>query len=68
MLKDNRRFFLIALLDKQVPVPSIYFIGKTGSPLEVVVEAENVNNLLEKVSKILEKHGVTNFKFNAGMF
>ncbi|CAB0036540.1 unnamed protein product [Trichogramma brassicae] len=38
-----------------VPVPSIFFIGDNGAPLEVVGNAMSPNDLAAKISSILEK-------------
>lgn len=50
--------------DKQVPVPSIYFIGKTGTPLEIITDVKDAKELQEKISVVLEKHGVKEVVLN----
>jgi hypothetical protein len=44
--------------DKQVPVPSIYFIGKQGVPLEIVTEAKDVKTFQDTLNAILQKGGM----------
>lgn len=40
-----------------VPVPSLFFIGGNGVPLEVVAGEVTVNELLQKITSVLEKSG-----------
>ena len=47
------------LPDKQVPVPSVYFIGKQGVPLEIVKEASDVKSFQGQLNLILQKGGLS---------
>jgi hypothetical protein len=38
-----------------VPVPSIFFIGENGRPLEIVVKISSPSDLVSKIDSILEK-------------
>jgi hypothetical protein len=44
-------------LDHLVPVPSLFFIGRNGVPLEVVAGEVNVPELLHRITLVLEKNG-----------
>lgn len=44
-------------LDHLVPVPSLFFIGGNGVPLEVVAGEVNVPELLHRITSVLEKSG-----------
>jgi hypothetical protein len=44
-------------LDQLVPVPSLFFIGRNGVPLEVVAGEVNVPELLQRITSVLEKNG-----------
>ncbi|XP_063905511.1 UBX domain-containing protein 4-like isoform X2 [Zophobas morio] len=44
---------------KQVPVPSVYFIGKQGVPLEIVKEASDVKSFQGQLNLILQKGGLS---------
>ncbi|KAJ8707252.1 hypothetical protein PYW08_011386 [Mythimna loreyi] len=39
-----------------VPVPSLFFIGRNGTPLEVVCAGVQPNNLATRIDRILEEH------------
>ncbi|KAG6444357.1 hypothetical protein O3G_MSEX003345 [Manduca sexta] len=39
-----------------VPVPSLFFIGRNGTPLEVVCAGVEANNLATRIDRILEEH------------
>ncbi|XP_063978203.1 UBX domain-containing protein 4 isoform X2 [Diachasmimorpha longicaudata] len=52
---DSYRFF--AQIYQLVPVPSLFFIGDNGSPLEVVAGSVNVQTLQEKIDTVLVKAG-----------
>ncbi|KAF5280474.1 hypothetical protein FQR65_LT03283 [Abscondita terminalis] len=43
---------------KNAKAPSIFFIGKTGSPLEIITELYASVDFLKKLQAILQKHGV----------
>ncbi|XP_076268841.1 UBX domain-containing protein 4-like isoform X2 [Rhynchophorus ferrugineus] len=45
-------------LYKQTPVPSIYFIGKNGSPLKIVTEASDSGTLITQLDDVLVKSGI----------
>jgi hypothetical protein len=40
-----------------VPVPSLFFIGRNGVPLEIVAGEVTVPELLQKISSVLGKSG-----------
>jgi hypothetical protein len=44
-------------LDHLVPVPSLFFIGGNGVPLEVVAGEVNEPELLRRIASVLEKSG-----------
>ncbi|EFA06551.2 UBX domain-containing protein 4 [Tribolium castaneum] len=44
---------------KQVPTPSVYFIGKQGVPIEIVTEVNDVKTFQEKLNSILQKGGLS---------
>jgi hypothetical protein len=46
-------------LDHLVPVPSLFFIGRNGVPLEIVAGEVNVPELLHRITIVLEKDGKT---------
>lgn len=46
-------------LDKQVPIPSIYFIGKQGVPIEIVTETNDAKSFQEKLNSVLQKGGLS---------
>ncbi|XP_075988091.1 UBX domain-containing protein 4 [Anticarsia gemmatalis] len=39
-----------------VPVPSLFFIGRNGTPLEVVCAGVQASNLATRIDRILEEH------------
>ncbi|XP_072937777.1 UBX domain-containing protein 4 isoform X2 [Epargyreus clarus] len=39
-----------------VPVPSLFFIGRNGTPLEVVCAGVEPQNLAERIDRILDEH------------
>ncbi|KAB0803757.1 hypothetical protein PPYR_01152 [Photinus pyralis] len=43
---------------KQASVPSLFFIGKSGSPLEVVTDVLHKAVFLQQLQEILQRHGV----------
>lgn len=43
---------------KEVTVPSIFFIGKSGNPLEIITEPHSAEDLLSKLRTILQGNGV----------
>lgn len=46
------------MLDKNVTVPSIFFIGKTGTPLDIITESHTIDDFLSKLTKILHSNGI----------
>jgi hypothetical protein len=44
-------------LDHLVPVPSLFFIGGNGVPLEVVAGEVKEPELLRRITSVLEKSG-----------
>ncbi|KAL1501663.1 hypothetical protein ABEB36_006954 [Hypothenemus hampei] len=43
---------------KETPVPSIYFIGRNGSPIKIITEASSPDNLSKELDNILVKAGI----------
>lgn len=43
---------------KNANAPSIYFIGKTGSPLEIITDSHSKVDFFKKLQLILQKHGL----------
>ncbi|XP_014236773.1 UBX domain-containing protein 4 isoform X1 [Trichogramma pretiosum] len=52
---DTENYTFFAQIYQLVPVPSIFFIGDNGAPLEVVGHAMSPDDLAAKISSILEK-------------
>lgn len=51
---------MATLLDKLVPIPSIFFIGKNGAPLDVVTGiTKTVEELESKIAQVLERAGIS---------
>ncbi|XP_011310210.1 UBX domain-containing protein 4 [Fopius arisanus] len=50
---DSYRFF--AQIYQLVPIPSLFFIGDNGSPLEIVAGTVNAQTLHEKIDAVLQK-------------
>lgn len=47
---------MVTFLDKLVPIPSIFFIGKNGTPLDVVTGiTKTVEELESKIAQVLER-------------
>ncbi|KAF5306551.1 hypothetical protein FQA39_LY08873 [Lamprigera yunnana] len=44
---------------KQLSVPSIFFIGKSGVPLEIVTEVQSTTDFVITLKNILKKHGIS---------
>ncbi|KAJ8979816.1 hypothetical protein NQ317_002080 [Molorchus minor] len=44
---------------KQPNVPSIYFIGKNGTPLDIITEASDSQTLLGRIDNTLQKSGIS---------
>ncbi|XP_022121586.2 UBX domain-containing protein 4 isoform X3 [Pieris rapae] len=51
---ENYTYF--AQIYQFVPVPSLFFIGNNGTPLEVVCAGVEAQNLAERIDRILEVH------------
>ncbi|XP_045457496.1 UBX domain-containing protein 4 [Melitaea cinxia] len=51
---DNYTFF--AQIYQFVPVPSLFFIGRNGTPLEVVCAGIEPQNLATRIDRILQEH------------
>lgn len=45
-------------VDPAATAPSLFFIGKSGTPLEIITTAPSLNDFDSKLTAILEKHGV----------
>ncbi|GBP29811.1 UBX domain-containing protein 4 [Eumeta japonica] len=57
-LSDENNFLAIKLSDEDqfVPVPSLFFIGRNGTPLEVVCAGVDASSLATRIDRILEAH------------
>ncbi|KAG5877720.1 hypothetical protein JTB14_037170 [Gonioctena quinquepunctata] len=44
---------------KQPSVPSIYFIGKSGAPLDIITGNDDLDNITGKIDDILSKSGIS---------
>nr|XP_023024513.1 UBX domain-containing protein 4-like [Leptinotarsa decemlineata] len=44
---------------KEPSVPSIYFIGKSGTPLDIITGNDNLEDVTKRVDNILSKAGIT---------
>ncbi|XP_076648022.1 UBX domain-containing protein 4 [Halictus rubicundus] len=53
----SETYRLFAQIYQLVPVPSIFFIGTNGAPLEIVAGTTTANDLLTKIDSILTKSG-----------
>lgn len=47
--------FVLCILDQLVPVPSIFFIGESGTPLEIIGNPLSPTDLATKIDSILLK-------------
>ena len=46
----------VKLSDQFVPVPSLFFIGRNGTPLEVVCAGVEPQSLATRIDRILQEH------------
>ncbi|XP_076284976.1 UBX domain-containing protein 4 [Lasioglossum baleicum] len=53
----SETYRLFAQIYQLVPVPSIFFIGTNGAPLEIVAGTTTANDLLTKIDSVLTKSG-----------
>nr|CAD7407509.1 unnamed protein product [Timema poppensis] len=53
---ESDDFIAIKLDNQIVPVPSLFFIGSAGAPLEVVAGKVSVSDLVLRVDGVLQKH------------
>lgn len=59
-IKSISNSYEIFIIDKLVPIPSIFFIGKNGTPLEVVTGIiKTAEELDEKIMDVLQKTGLS---------
>lgn len=47
-------FSYFKIIDQLVPVPSLFFIGKNGAPIEVIPQHLENGEFLSKIEKIME--------------
>ena len=47
--------FLNTTSDQLVPVPSLFFIGSNGVPLEVIAGEVNEGELVRRIDSVLER-------------
>ncbi|OXU23817.1 hypothetical protein TSAR_011961 [Trichomalopsis sarcophagae] len=52
---ESEKFVAIRLANQLVPVPSIFFIGESGTPLEIIGNALSPSDLVAKIDSILLK-------------
>ncbi|GFR94706.1 UBX domain protein 4, partial [Elysia marginata] len=52
--KANKSVFIVFIADPVVVIPSVFFIGDNGVPLEVIGECKSPEDFNEKVKKALE--------------
>lgn len=58
LLRNIIYYSLIKYLDKEPSVPSVYFIGKDGSPLDIIKGNDDLGKLNPRIDSILSKAGV----------
>lgn len=56
---ESEAYRQFAQIYQLVPIPSLFFIGGNGVPLEVVAGEVNVPELLRRINLVLEKSGKT---------
>lgn len=47
------------LLDEGASVPSVYFIGKSGAPLDIIEKSSNPSEFQQIIEGVLKKAGVS---------
>lgn len=52
-------FSLIQFVVNETSVPSIYFIGKSSVPLDIITGEDALDNVSERIENILSKGGIT---------
>ncbi|TGZ47704.1 UBX domain-containing protein 4 [Temnothorax longispinosus] len=57
---EGEHFVAIRLENQLVPVPSLFFIGENGTPLEIVVGSATAAELESKIDDVLTKAGKSN--------
>ncbi|KAH0954503.1 hypothetical protein HN011_012157 [Eciton burchellii] len=62
---ESYRFF--AQIYQLVPVPSLFFIGENGTPLEIVAGSTTATELASKIDNVLLKAGKTNKEFSSNL-
>ncbi|CAG4963691.1 unnamed protein product [Colias eurytheme] len=56
LMSGSENYTYFAQIYQFVPVPSLFFIGRNGTPLEVVCAGIQATNLAERIDRILEEH------------
>ncbi|XP_052742763.1 UBX domain-containing protein 4 isoform X2 [Bicyclus anynana] len=56
LMSDSENYTFFAQIYQFVPVPSLFFIGRNGTPLEVVCPGVNSEQLATRIDRILEEH------------
>lgn len=55
-LTNHVKLFPLLFADKLVPLPSLFFIGKNGTPIEIVTAVtKTVDELKSKIDKVLDR-------------
>lgn len=49
---------LTMYIDKEPSIPSVYFIGKDGTPLDIIKGVDDLSNLSLRIDSILSKAGI----------
>lgn len=45
-----------AAIYKNVPVPSLFFIGKSGKPIDIITDAASSNDLSARINSVIQTH------------
>ncbi|XP_038217588.1 UBX domain-containing protein 4 [Zerene cesonia] len=56
LMSGSENYTYFAQIYQFVPVPSLFFIGRNGTPLEVVCAGVQAQSLAERIDRILEEH------------
>ncbi|KYN16968.1 UBX domain-containing protein 4 [Trachymyrmex cornetzi] len=57
---EGEHFIAIRLENQLVPVPSLFFIGENGTPLEIIAGSATASELASKIDNVLMKAGKSN--------
>lgn len=48
--------FLTKCLDQNVSVPSLFFIGKSGKPIDIITDVTSANDLSTRINSVIQTH------------